>query len=87
MFTIICCRSEDKGHRAYYVIAMHTALLLDYGENWYYASGLILMMLSVVLALTSEDLNPDCISQVRSIQFQISEKAFSHVIKVLCIRA
>lgn len=76
MFTIICCRGEDKGHRAYYVIAMHTALLLDYGENWYYASGFILMMLSVVLALTFEDLNPDCISQVRSIQFQVLRRHF-----------
>jgi len=56
MFASICCRGEDKGHRAYYVITMHTALMLDYGENWNYASGLILMMLSVVLALTFEDL-------------------------------
>lgn len=36
-FASICCRGEDKGHIAYYVITMHVELLLDYGESYYSA--------------------------------------------------
>lgn len=41
MFASICCRGEDKGHTAYYVITMHVELLLDYGETYYSATAVM----------------------------------------------
>lgn len=41
MFASVCCRGEEKGHVAYYVITMQAELLLDYRESYYSATAVM----------------------------------------------